>query len=190
MTALGRETSVANCLQIVLTVRLALPAETLTCLELIQNKVVVEQQDTIGTDDSRGMNGTVLKPAADGRGRHGERRSNLFLAVQDPLLLLFGHVTQRGLLNRAAYEVEQLLARHVDNALVKELLDDIFVFEMIHAAKLQRLKILCRYYRTSRVELYGIFATLFSVNELWGGLKVVQPAVLKCVSVAKISGYQ
>jgi hypothetical protein len=51
-------------------------------------------------------------------------------------------------LNRAAYEVEQLLARHVDNALVKELLDDIFVFEMIHAAKLQRLKILCRYYRT------------------------------------------
>jgi hypothetical protein len=61
---------------------------------------------------------------------------------------VFGHVTQRGLLNRAAYEVEQLLARHVDNALVEELLDDIFVFEMIHAAKLQRLKILCRYYRT------------------------------------------
>ena len=152
MTALGRETSVANCLQIVLTVRLALPAETLTCLELIQNKVVVEQQDTIGTDDSRGVNGTVLKPAADGRGRHGERRSNLLFTVQNPLLLVFGHiVSQRGLLNRAAYEVKQLLARHVDNALIEELLDDIFVFEMFHAAKLQRLNFLCRYYRTGRM---------------------------------------
>ena len=136
------------CLQRTLTFRLTLPANTLACLDLLQDKVVVEQQDTIGTDDSRGMNGTVLKPAADCRGRHGERRSNLFLTVQDPLLLVFGHVTQRGLLNRAAYEVEQLLARHVNDALVEELLDDIFVFEMIHAAKLQRLKILCRYYRT------------------------------------------
>lgn len=124
------------CLQRTLTFRLTLPANTLACLDLLQNKVVVEQQDTIGTDDSRGMNGTVLKPAADCRGRHGERRSNLFLTVQDPLLLMFGHVTQRGLLNRAAYEVEQLLARHVDNALGEELLDDIFVFEMFHAAKL------------------------------------------------------
>ena len=123
-------------LQGILTVLFALPAKTLACLDLFQNKIIIEQQDTVGTDDSRGMNGTVLKPAADCRGRHGERRSNLFLTVQDPLLLMFGHVTQRGLLNRAAYEVEQLLARHVDNALVKELLDDIFVFEMIHAAKL------------------------------------------------------
>ena len=125
-----------------------LPAETLARLDLFQDKVVVKQKDAVSADDSRGMNGTVLKPAADCRGRHRERRSNLFLTVQDPLLLVFGHVTQRGLLNRAAYEVEQLLARHVDNALVKELLDDIFVFEMIHAAKLQRQKILCRYYRT------------------------------------------
>ena len=94
---------------------------------------------TIGTDDSWGMNGTVLKPAADGRGRHGERRSNLFLTVQDPLLFVFGHiVTQRGLLNRAAYEVEQLLARHVNNALIEELFDDIFVIELNHGRKITK----------------------------------------------------
>ena len=138
-TALSRETSVANSLQRVLTVRLALPTETLACLELLQNKVVVEQQDSIGTDDSRGVNGTVLKPAADGRGRHGERRSNLFLTVQNPLLVVFGHIdTQRGLLNRVAYEVEQLLARHVDNALIEELFDDIFVIELNHGRKITK----------------------------------------------------
>ena len=135
-TALSRETSVTTYLQRALTLRFALPAKTLACLDLFQNKIIIEQQYTLGTDDSRGMNGTVLKPAADCRGRHGERRSNLFLTVQDPLLHMFGHVTQRGLLNRAAYEVEQFLARHVDDALSEELLDDIFVFEMFHAAKL------------------------------------------------------
>ena len=51
---------------------------------------------------------------------------------------MFGHVTQRGLLNRAAYEVEQLLARHVDNALVEELFDDIFVIELNHGRKITK----------------------------------------------------
>ena len=94
------------------------------------------------------MNGTVLKPAADCRGRYGERRSNLFLTVQDPLLLVFGHVTQRGLLNRAAYEVEQLLARHVDNALIEELIDVYFVDYQFHGGKGTNTLKLAIYYRT------------------------------------------
>lgn len=148
------------CLQRTLTFRLTLPANTLACLDLLQNKVVVEQQDTIGTDDSWGMNGTVLKPAADCRGRHGERRSNLFLTVQDPLLLVFGHVTQRGLLNRAAYEVEQLLARHVNDALVEELLDIYFSDFQFHGGKGTNTLKLAIFYRTDWVQVVrylGIF---------------------------------
>ena len=137
----------------ILTVLFALPTETLTCLDLLQNKVVVEQQDTFGTDDSWGMNGTVLKPAADCRGRHGERRSNLFLTVQDPLLLVFGHVTQHGLLNRAAYEVEQLLARHVDNALIEELLNAYFADFQFHGGKGTNTLKLAIFYRTDWVQV-------------------------------------
>ena len=137
----------------ILTVLFALPTETLTCLDLLQNKVVVEQQDTFGTDDSWGMNGTVLKPAADCRGRHGERRSNLFLTVQDPLLLVFGHVTQHGLLNRAAYEVEQLLARHVDNALIEELLNAYFADFQFHGGKGTNTMKLAIFYRTDWVQV-------------------------------------
>jgi len=144
---------VTTYLQGILTVLFALPTETLTCLDLLQNKVVIEQQDTFGTDDSRGMNGTVLKPAADCRGRHGERRSNLFLTVQDPLLLVFGHVTQRGLLNRAAYEVEQLLARHVDNALIEELLNAYFADFQFHGGKGTNTLKLAIFYRTDWVQV-------------------------------------
>ena len=39
-------------------------------------------------------------------------------------------------MNRAAYEVEQFLARHVDNALAEELFDDIFVIDLNHGRKI------------------------------------------------------
>ena len=116
-----------------------LPAETLARLDLFQDKVVVKQKDAVSADDCWSVNRTIVKPAADRGNGDSERICNFLLAMQVLLLLVFGHIaTHRGLLNRAAYKVHQLLACHVDNALVEELFDDIFVIELNHGRKITK----------------------------------------------------
>ena len=139
------------CLQRVISLQLTLPAKTLACLELFDDKIIVEEQHAIGPDYSRCMYRGAVQPAADGGSRNGQCCRNLLLAVQELLLLVFGHiVTQRGLLNRAAYEVEQLLASHVDDALVEEMLDAYVAVIQFHGGKGTKTSKLTYFYRTSR----------------------------------------